>query len=163
MYEALSLLTSTDGIFRTEKCDGILHVTGRILVALHRMDHTIAIDEVSFGAWLDDLYFMLYEGAGSDNLRYLIENGGYFEPDECNFLWRLKHFRNLWIRHDIEHGKKSDVLRKQRLLREVLRHYGFNSKPTSRHDFMKLQRVMADDFKDFATKLSRKLKVHKKG
>ncbi len=56
---------------------------------------------------MDQLFFLLYEGAGTDNCRLL----GIIDDSDLQPLWRVKHLR-LDFRHDIEHGEVRDIARK---------------------------------------------------
>ena len=85
----------------------------------------------------------------SYNLRYQKENGGLMTKEQCNFLWRLKHLRNKWLRHDIDHGTDAEIRKKKAQLAETLKFYGFNKKPKSTFDYRQLQVAIVDDMTGF--------------
>ncbi len=97
----------------------IFKLTERFVKSAIELDTIIAENEVTFGAFIDRLYFMLYEGAGGDKLRYFqLLNDSELEP-----IWHLKQFRNFAMRHDPDHGQQTDVERKYHKLRELYATY----------------------------------------
>ncbi len=87
--------------------EDVFKPTNRTLKAASLIPTVVADSESSFAEIIDGLYFLLYEGAGSANLRLC----GMASDDDLTPLWHLKQLR-LHFRHDIEHGNKSSVLKK---------------------------------------------------
>ncbi len=81
--------------------------TNRSLKAASAIPAVVADSESLFGEIVDNLYFLLYEGAGGSRLRLI----GIATDDELSPLWHLKQLR-LYFRHDIEHGSESDIKKK---------------------------------------------------
>jgi len=68
----------------------------------------VASDEHSFGVIIDHLFFLLYEGSGQAQRLLERVDDAALAP-----LWTLKHLR-LSDRHDLEHGKETEVRKKNR-------------------------------------------------
>ena len=90
----------------------IFKPTNQLMRALVTLPNLIAVSRDHFGQFIDYLYFMVYEGAGKDNLRFL----GLIQSAAVEPVWRVKHIRNYDLRHDVEHGKPSDIAKKQQEL-----------------------------------------------
>lgn len=74
--------------------------TNKTMIACALIPTRIARSREDFEIIVDNLFFLLYEGSGSDNSRLCnMANDEILEP-----IWRLKHLR-LDLRHDIDHGK----------------------------------------------------------
>jgi len=127
--------------------------TDKILVSVNELPWVVAIDETTLGQFIDHLFFLLYEGAGSENLRFVKKYGGVLEDSDCGFIWRFKHMRNLWFRHDPQHGKPADIERKKRELQDDLASYGLNHKPRDVKEFRQLQAKMVEDMGAFVSTL----------
>jgi len=106
---------------------------------------------------VDCLYFLLYEGAGKDNLRFLKENGGVLEENECNLIWSIKHLRNKWLCHDPDHGKESDIKKSWGQLGAVLEDMGLHSLPTTPCDFRVLHRALLSRTQQFLRTIAQRL------
>jgi|GEM_PF-3585932 len=66
----------------------------------------VANIEENFGIIIDNLYFLLYEGSGdAKRLTSLLTD------NELETLWLIKHLRRDF-RHDVDHGKESDIIKK---------------------------------------------------
>ena len=100
-----------------------------------------------FADFVDALYFALYEGAGSDHLRYI--ERGLVTVDECSFIWSLKHLRNKWLRHDPSHGTESGIARSKSQLREALTYFRLDHVPTTRAEFRLLHSSLVAEAVDF--------------
>lgn len=83
------------------------------------------------------LYCMLYEGAGTDRLRF--KDRSLLSDEDCRVIWAIKHLRNKYLLHDIEHGSPSDVRKSWRVLHESLEWLGIDRLPQRKHDFIVLQ------------------------
>ncbi len=57
------------------------------------------------------------------------------EP-EVEIIWKIKHLRNKWLRHDIEHGKDKDIAKNYQIRRETLKWFGMQRVPQSREEFI---------------------------
>ena len=99
---------------------------------------TIARDPQALGRVINALFFLVYEGAGDDKLRFQEEGGGPLKSEECEPIWQLKHLR-LNEDHDIDHGSKNDRLKKWRSLGKDLRAMGLERLPQTPAEFEELQ------------------------
>lgn len=120
--------------------DSIFIPTTTFLEALNELPFLAVVDKSSLGDFIDYLYFLLYEGAGQDHLRYL--NWGLVTDAECRVIWSIKSFRNVLTRHDPDHGKPGDIRRKRTNLLETLEWIGLSHLPRSRDDFMLIQSTL---------------------
>lgn len=116
--------------------------TTRFVEACADVSWIVAEDKQHFGNLIDCLYFIFYEGAGKDNLRYLSKNGGPMTPDEADFVWCLKHLRNKYARHDPDHGKSTDITRSWSDLQQKWVALGLTNAPYRRDDFLAAQRAL---------------------
>lgn len=74
-----------------------------------RLALRVADNETTFYSVVDDLYFILYEGSGAGaRLVQLAEEDPQLGKPALEPLWTMKHLR-LAGRHDIGHGKPSDI------------------------------------------------------
>lgn len=85
----------------------IFKPTTKSLTAISQLTTAFAIDSNTFGTVTDSLYFLLYEGSG-DAKRIL----DFLSDEECSPLWNIKHLRTDF-RHDVDHGKSSDIKKKK--------------------------------------------------
>ncbi len=109
--EMLSLVARCNEASKTAGSAEIFKPTTRLLEVFADMPWLVASDKSRFADVVDCLYFVFYEGAGKDKLRFLKDYGGPLEPTECDLIWCIKHLRNKWTRHDADHGKESDIRR----------------------------------------------------
>jgi hypothetical protein len=131
--------------------------TVRFLEAFGKVAWLSPTDRLTFGDFVDCLYFMFYEGAGKDNLRYRRAHGGVFDDAELEFVWHLKCLRNKWIRHDVEHGKEGDVRRSWRDLRGTLSAIGVASYPRTAQEYQMMHRALLVEAEGFLTMLLQRL------
>lgn len=89
---------------------------------------------------------MLYEGAGADKLRYLVECGGPLSPDDpvCNVIWAVKALRNKLLRHDPDHGSEPGIAKSWEQFSECLGDIGIRRWPVTESDFTHLQDVLIE-------------------
>ena len=111
--------------------DAVFRLTDRLAESLVALPNVIAIDQHKFAEFVDYLYFIIYEGAGKDNLRFLDLVGS----DDTEPVWVLKHIRNYLTRHDVEHGKEKDIKKKQERLGAIFSSLIGKPLPRTRRDF----------------------------
>jgi len=111
--------------------DAVFRLTDRLAESLVALPNLIAVDSQNFAEFVDYLYFIIYEGAGKDNLRFLDLVG----PDDAEPVWVLKHIRNYLTRHDVEHGKEKDIKKKQERLGAIFSSLIEKPLPRTRRDF----------------------------
>ncbi len=121
----------------------IFKPTNQLIRALVALPNLITVSRDLFAQFIDYLYFIIYEAAGKDNLRFLdLVQSAVVEP-----VWKIKHFRNLDFRHDVEHGKTRDIKKKQlELGQEYCQLLGVPI-PRTRRDFRNAQLVLLNQVK----------------
>jgi len=113
----------------------IFKPTNQLIRALVTLPNLIAVSRDLFAQFIDCLYFMVYEGAGKDNLRFL----GRVPDAAVEPVWAIKHLRNYDLRHDVEHGKPREIEKKQLGLgQDYYRLIGVPT-PRTRRDFRNAQ------------------------
>lgn len=129
--------------------------TTRLIIAIRNLVFLVVRDATTCGEFLDTLYFLLYEAAGKDHLRYHDSEGGPLTDDGCEIIWIIKHLR-AYFRHDPDHGKPNDIRRKWRDLSDDLRSLGFDRMPTTEPEFRLLQERLVEEVERFADTLRRR-------
>lgn len=105
----------------------------------------IVENQSSLQEFVNSLFLMLYEGAGSAKLRFVVS--GYVDPktdDEFEAMMALKDLRNKWFFHDQEHGSDGDIRSKFKSLNETLGFLGLNGSPRRRDEYVLLQINLLD-------------------
>jgi len=123
--------------------------TTRLMTVFGELPWLTAADRYRFGDIVDCLYFIFYEGAGKDNLRFLDTNGGPLSSAECDLIWCIKHLRNKWSRHDADHGKEKDIQKSWEELAAKLRWLGLAEHPTEPQHFQRLHYKLLESAEAF--------------
>ena len=120
----------------------IFTITNSVWSNSLKLLQVVPTNREKFAEIVDYLYFILIEGAGKDVLRFITyedkNQHSYFlrtEP-EVEIIWKIKHLRNKWLRHDIEHGKDKDIAKDYQIRRETLMWFGMQRVPHSREEFI---------------------------
>lgn len=129
----------------------IFKPTFMVMEAYADLPWLLANAKGNFTIFINYLYSILYEGAGSQHLRFL--SGNYVSRDECEALWNLKYLRNKWLDHDIEHGSESSINRSWADLANTLKYFGFQNLPQSAPEFVRLQQNILDRILSFLSLL----------
>jgi hypothetical protein len=116
-------------------------------------------DEEGLRSFLTHLYKLIYEGAGDKNLRFLKQNGGHLESEDCDIIWALKDLRNKHSLHDPEHGSESDIRKKYADLGATLHRLGLKGMPIAKEDFLTLQERILSQMSDFLLLLIDKMRA----
>ena len=149
----LLLTTDCNKAIRTKGLPEIFKPTTRVLEVFGNLPWLIPHDEKSFGDFVDGLYFVAYEGARKDNLRFLQKHGGPLTDAECDVIWSIKTLRNKWLRHDADHGKESDINKSWNSLDECFRRLGLQGYPRTSDDYRLLHRSLLAQMREFLSKL----------
>lgn len=151
----LKLIGICNETSQTVKGSLIFTLTNSVWSNSFRLLQIVPTNKEKFAEIVDYLYFILVEGAGKDNLRFIdYQDGkhfGYFvntEP-EVEVIWKIKHLRNKWLRHDIEHGKDGSIKRDYRIRKETLEWFGMQKVPQSKDDFIFLYNKLMLKVKEF--------------
>jgi len=149
----LQLCIQCNEAAKTSGMSEIFRPTTRLLEVFADFSWLVPVDKRSFGDFIDCLYFTFYEGAGTDNLRYLTVNGGVLEDAECDFIWCIKHLRDKWLRHDTNHGGQRDIRKAWRQVSEKFTWLGLSCYPTTREHFRYLHRRLLEEAESFLRKI----------
>ncbi len=118
----------------TTKGNTIFTLTSTLWLSAWKLIDVIPTNKDNFAVIVDCLYLMLYEGAGKDKLRFIEQ--GYINVDEAELIWKIKHLRNKWLRHDISHGKEPDIKKSHQHRKEALEWFGLEKVPYSKDEFV---------------------------
>ncbi|ACK67945.1 hypothetical protein PCC8801_4006 [Rippkaea orientalis PCC 8801] len=139
-------------------CAEIFKPTTRILEAYIYLPLLIPQDKPSFANLIDYLYWIFYEGAGKDNLRFFNNQGGVLDKDQdCDFIWCIKFLRNKWLSHDPDHGTPSEIRKSKKDLLDKLNWLGLKHIPTTDEHFRFLHRRLLEEGVNFLSQLIEKL------
>jgi hypothetical protein len=131
--------------------------TTRGTVAACWIGMIVADDRDKFDFLIDQLYMLIYEGAGGQKQKYLVEHGGVMERPECDAVWDIKQLRSKRSRHDIEHGSEGDIRKKYRDLDEMYSRLGLNRFPQTPEEYAILQRAVLRNLRAFMTELAERI------
>jgi hypothetical protein len=125
---------------QTTKGDTIFTITNSVYSNSFKLLQVVPTDKEKFAEIVDYLNFILIEGAGGKFLRFVDykdgQHFGYFantEP-EVEIIWKIKHLRNKWLRHDIEHGQNTK--KDYQIRKETLEWFGMQKVPQSKEEFI---------------------------
>lgn len=104
---------------------------------------------------VDYLFFTFYEGAGADKLRFIEMN--LVTPDESTPVFLVKHLRNKWLRHDVEHGSAGNIRSKFREISTTLNQLGQKNIPRSKIEFAKVNLNLLRELEAFLDLLIERL------
>ena len=153
----LNLTTNCNKASATKGMKEIFKPTTKLMGVYVDLPLLTPQDETSFGEFIDCLYFVAYEGAGKDNLRFLQKNGGPLSDADCEVVWCIKTLRNKWLRHDADHGKESDIEKSWKSLDACLQWLGIPGFPRSPSDYRTLHRRLLKEMEEFLTRLFQKI------
>jgi uncharacterized protein YoxC len=131
--------------------------TTRLMTVFSDLPWLSATDRLRFGDIVDCLYFIFYEGAGKDNLRFLHKNGGPLSEADCDLIWCIKHLRNKWTRHDSDHGNEKEISKSWAELTSKLHWLGLAEHPTNARHFQQLHYKLLELSEEFLVGILNKL------
>ncbi len=149
----LTLTTSCNKASSLKGKGDVFKPTTKVMEVFTDLPWLTPQDEKSFGEFIDCLYFVIYEGAGKDKLRFLTAQGGPLEADDCQVVWCIKILRNKWLRHDVDHGKESDIRKSWNDLNFHLQWLGSGGYPHTPEDFRRLHVRLLLEVESFLKKL----------
>jgi hypothetical protein len=132
--KCMSLIGLCNEASETTKGNTIFTLTSTLWLSAWKLIEVVPTNKDNFAIVVDCLYLMLYEGAGKDKLRFIEQ--GYISADEAEVIWKIKHLRNKWLRHDIDHGKDSDIKKSHQHRKEALQWFGLSNVPYSKDEFV---------------------------
>lgn len=153
----LQLVNQCNGAAKIANEQVIFKPTTRLMEVYTDFQWLLPSDQPTFADFVDCLYFLFYEGAGADNLRFLTPNGGALERGECEFIWCIKKLRNNWLRHDPDHGRESDIQKSWQSLAKNLSWLGLSHSPISEQDFRSLHNRLLHEAERFLKTMLKKM------
>ncbi|BAY78571.1 hypothetical protein NIES25_50460 [Nostoc linckia NIES-25] len=151
------LIVQCNEVMQIKEQKEMFKPTTKLIEACTNLHWIIPQNKLSFADFIDCFYFTFYEGAGKDNLRFLISHGGVLEKADCEFIWCIKHLRNKWLRHDADHGKETDIKKSWKDLSEKFKWLGLNHAPINEQHFRLLHRSLLKEAESFLEKILEKL------
>lgn len=145
----IQMVTQSNDLCSLHDTEIIFKPTNRFIEAVSDFVWLLPTDRRAFADFIDCLYFIFYEGAGQNNLRYLQDKGGVLTKNDCSFIWCVKIFRNKWLRHDPEHGSPADIRYSRQQLLEQFRLLGLSSFPKTARDYRLLHQNLLNEASRF--------------
>jgi len=156
----LELVTQCNEAGKTSgSCGEIFKPTTRLMTVFSDLPWIAATDRSRFFEVVDCLYFIFYEGAGNDNLRFLDRHGGPLTDADCDLVWCIKHLRNKWSRHDADHGKEKDIQKSWEEVAAKFRWLGLAQYPSDSCHFRHLQQQLLVEAENFLRRILNRLKL----
>jgi hypothetical protein len=154
----LSLVAKCNEVVQVAGKHEIFKPTTRLLETFADFPWLLPEDKRTFADFVDCLYFIFYEGAGKDKLRFLNNYGGVLDASsDCDFIWCIKHLRNKWLRHDADHGKEADIKKSWKDLSAKFNALGLEHTPVTQQDFRHLHRSLLREANAFLRKILERL------
>ena len=120
------------------------------MMAAVTLGGTECVNSNSFGDIIDSLYFIFYENI--EHIKALVTEESVVNEDVYQCIFRVKDMRTD-MRHDIEHGGKSKIKKKNKDIGESYSHYTGKVVLTSKSDYQTAQAKLYDDFEILADHL----------
>lgn len=156
-YEMLHLIADCNNAIIDAEKEKIFATTTTTLEVTNELHRLVPINKRTFAEFIDGLFSLFYEGAGSDNLRFLNDNIINIGKDKCNLIWCIKTLRNKWLRHDPEHGSNKDIQKSRKTLRWALDWMGFTHRPRTKEEFLTAHRKLLNESIRFLRELIKKI------
>ena len=131
--------------------------TNRCIESCTSLPWTLASDKASLGNVVDYLFWVFYEGAGDQNLRFHTGGGGPLAAEECNVVFWVKFLRNKWLRHDPDHGEEPKIKKSWGDVGETLRSLGIKHLPVAEQHFRFIHRRLLEEAEAFLRLLLERL------
>jgi hypothetical protein len=158
-YAVLRLITACNEAAQISGREAVFKPTTRLLEAFIDLPQSVATSKPRLAEVVDALFFVFYEGAGKDHLRFLRAEGGVLELADCTFIWCVKALRNKWLRHDPDHGQASAVRATWRSVGEQLRWLGVEYYPQTAAHYRLLQARLLEEAETFLACLLERLQT----
>jgi len=149
----LSLVVQCNEAAKVSGQSEMFKPTTRLLEAFRDLPWLVPANKRAFADFIDCLYFIFYEGAGKDNLRFLIPHGGVLNEADCNFVWCVKYLRNKWLRHDADHGKELAISKSWEDLSAMFHWLGLQHAPTGGKHFRSLHSRLLKEAEAFLRRI----------
>lgn len=153
----LFLIVKCNEVVKVGEKSEIFKPTNKLLEVYADLPGLLPENKRIFGDFVDCLYFLFYEGAGKDKLRFLKEHGGVLEPTDCDLIWCIKHLRNKWLRHDADHGKETQIKKSWKELSAKFDWLGLQHIPVNSEHFRYLHSRLLQEAETFLQNILEKL------
>jgi hypothetical protein len=159
--ELLTCIVDCNEAARFRGKDNVFSHTNRSLRASARLPLLLPRDLNCLKEAVEHLYFLIYEAAGSDNLRFEAGKSecGVFQRTEDPFgaVMDLKFLRSKWLCHDPEHGGHGATNTYQDVMR-VFERLGVSGEPASPEDYQKMYLRLVHRLHSFLEELRARLR-----
>jgi hypothetical protein len=155
--QMLKLVPEVNTAAKLSGATEIFRPTDRVLLAFAELPGIVTSNQTSFADFIDRLFWVFYEGAGRDSLRFLTKNGGPLDDADCDAIWAIKTLRNKWYRHDPDHGSPADIRSSYKALSKTLHRFGLKTLPDSAKDYRRIHIQLIEDLVLFLQKLRDRL------
>ncbi len=138
--EISGLLTKVNENYSARQGEDLFKFTNQAVAAIEALSESCQTPE-DYGAFIDGLYKLAYEGSGSCKR---------LPSPPPEFAMDIKHLRT-GLRHDVDHGSGTEVAKKRRMIAETLERYS-GKKSLSEcgpNDFAVAQLRLLDGFRSF--------------
>lgn len=124
------------------------------MMAAVTLGGTECVNRNSFGDVIDCLYFIFYENI--EHIKALVTEESVVNEEVYQCIFRVKDMRTD-MRHDIEHGGKSKIKKKNKDIGESYTHYAGKVALTSKSDYQTAQAKLYDEFETLTDHLIEKV------
>jgi hypothetical protein len=131
--------------------------TNRCIESCTSLPWTLASDKASLGNVVDYLFWVFYEGAGAQDLRFHTGGGGPLAAEECSVVFWVKFLRNKWLRHDPDHGGEPKIRKSWAEVGETLKTLGIKHLPVTEQHFRFIHRRLLEEAEAFLCLLLERL------
>jgi hypothetical protein len=134
----------------------VIPLTNRIWESGQRVQFTVAESREALEAIIDALFFIFYEGAGAQHLRF--KTFDLVSISELTPIFHVKFLRNKWLRHDPDHGPANNKKGSFKAVGDTLEELtGIRILPNSRDEYMLLQLKLVQCLNGFLDLVLRRL------
>ena len=126
----------------------VFKYTGKTVPFLIYLGNGVCRNEEDFGCIIDNLYFLIYENL--ERIKDYIGKGNNKEGDSkirseavYDCVFRIKDIRSD-LRHDLEHGDKNKIEKKQQDVNDAYKHYS-HKRPRKEKEFKDFQFNLYND------------------
>ncbi|MBK8265377.1 MAG: hypothetical protein IPK80_29115 [Nannocystis sp.] len=141
--------------------DEIFRSSGQVLRAASTLPLLVPDNLATLMMAVNYIYFSLYEGAGSDKLRFLAPLGPLDREKDaeiCQPIWNLKMLRNKWLNHDPDRGDANAIGKSYKDLIAAFQAFGLRGIPQTAEEFGRLYEGLIDRIVVFMERLYLRLR-----